>query len=82
LTDGILHAIVFREKRLYQLPGMLLKLLSGEIGSHRGVQRSDAAHFKLHLSEPMALHTDGEPCGEVSGDIFVVVDPANLNVLV
>jgi YegS/Rv2252/BmrU family lipid kinase len=81
LTDGVLHAIVFKEKRLYKLPAMLLKLLSGEIGNHPGVLRTDAQHFKLHLSEPMALHTDGEPCGEVSGDICVVVDRANLNVL-
>jgi YegS/Rv2252/BmrU family lipid kinase len=82
LNDGVLHAIVFRENRLYQLPGILLKLLVGEIGNHPGVQRADAPHFRLYLSEPMPLHTDGEPCGEVSGDICVVVNPANLNVLV
>lgn len=81
LTDGILHAIVFKEKRLYHLPGMLLKLLRGEIDNHPGVQRTDAAQFKLYLSEPVDLHTDGEPCGAVSGVVSVQVDPANLNVL-
>lgn len=81
LTDGVLHAIVFKEKRLYQLPGMLVRLLTGEIGKHPGVWRADAALFNLHLSEPMALHTDGEPCGEISGDVCIVVNPASLNVM-
>lgn len=82
LTDGILHAVVFREKRLLHLPGMLFRLLTGEIDRHPGVSRADASHFSLFLSDPVALHTDGEPCGEVSGEICVVIEPANLNVWV
>jgi YegS/Rv2252/BmrU family lipid kinase len=82
LSDGILHALLFREKRLFQLPGMIISLLNGEIGRHPGVDRMDARQFTLQLSEPMALHTDGEPCGEISGEVHIVTEPANLNVLV
>ena len=79
-TDGKLSACsiyhIARLRALLCFPFLV-------VGKHmwiRGFEINDCVETKVHISEPVVLHADGEYCGDVTDAIFTCL-PGKLRVL-
>lgn len=79
-TDHLLDIVMIKPFPFYASPGLITKLLSGNIHKAKEVMHTRTPSITISSAQPMALHLDGEPFGETT-KVKVSLQPSSLHLL-
>jgi YegS/Rv2252/BmrU family lipid kinase len=79
--DGLLDVSIIPKIGITKVPGLAIRLLSGNINRFNGFERIRSDKIEIGGSNTTIVHVDGEPF-EWEGDILIRVLPGKLKVLV
>lgn len=79
--DGLLDVSIIPKIGITRVPGLAIRLLSGNINEFKGFERIRADKIEIRGCNTTIVHVDGEPF-EWEGDILISVLPGRLGVLV
>jgi len=79
--DGLITVGILKELALSSLPGFAAKLFSGKLSDGNYLSYYQAKSVRLQLSEPFAVHIDGEPAGSLK-EIEINIKPLSIRLVV
>lgn len=79
VTDGLFDVTIVEPFRTWEIPGLALKLLTGQAHKSRRTVCLRGAEVMIHRESAGAMHYDGDPCEE-GKEIKITMVPAALRV--
>lgn len=81
LSDGLLDVVIVRDRSLFALPSLLVRLFNGTIEAAEGVTIFQTEGVKIRREREGPAHLDGEPF-QLPADLDVRIRPRSLRLLV